>query len=197
MSLNYETTISYTPCPEGSYPAICIQVVELGMQPGYQGGPDKAQVYLAFETVGTERDDGQPHVLGKRYTVTLFEKGNLYAVIHALLGRVPPAREFNPEALLGKACLAQVVHRERADGSVNAVVSSVVPMPKGMGVPTPENDLLFYDWTRPNKKVKATLPEWLQKTIDQGTDQPKQKIVKNAVAAGQDFDVDIEFDYSD
>ena len=63
MALSYQSTSNYTPCPDNTYPAVCVQAIELGVQPGYQGGPDKAQLYLAFEMIGTERDDGQGRVL--------------------------------------------------------------------------------------------------------------------------------------
>ena len=185
MPLNYDTTSPRTPCPSGTYPATCVQVVELGMQPGYKDGPAKSQVFLAFELDGPVRDDGALFTVGKRFTVSLFVKASLYEVVDSLLGKVPTAKEFNPAHLLGKACLVKVIHKQRADGSLSALVDSVVGLPASMEAPMISQNLLFYDWTSPDRKVYAQLPEWLRSVIDAGGDQPKTPAKK---AAGSDVD---------
>lgn len=193
MPLNYSTSVNYKPCPANTYPAACVWAIELGLQPGYQGGPDKAQLYLAFEIVGTERDDGRPFLLGKRFTVTLFDKGNLYPVVDTLLGKVPTASEFNPRNLLGKTCLAEVKHRTRADGSNTAVIESVVTLPHGMDTPEPVSDFLFYDWADKDRAVYDRLPSWLQKVIDQGKDQPKPHLNVVKSEGDEPFNDDVPF----
>jgi hypothetical protein len=143
------------------------------MQPGYQNGPPKAQVYIAFEISGPTRDDGQPFVLGKRYTASLFEKAALFEVVDSLLGKVPAVKEFNPGDLLGKCGLVKVSQKTRTDGSVSAQVDSVIGLPLGMPKPEASQSLLFYSWNEPDRDVYDQLPEWLRNVIDAGEELPK------------------------
>ena len=184
-----QETVNYEPCPAGTHSAVCVQVIELGMQPGYQGSADKFQIYLAFELPDTIRDDGNPFVLGRRYTHTLNEKGAIYEVIDSLMGKVP--KPFNPADLLGRHGLVKVGHKKRDDGRVTAVVESVVNPPASMPKPTASSDLLFYDWQDPDRKVYDQLPEWLRKVVDQGKDPPQS--AKKVAGSDVDPNDDIPF----
>lgn len=168
----YSSRTPHKPCPAGTYPATCVQVIELGFQPGFQNGPPKAQAYIAFEVSGPVRDDGQLFTLGKRYTASLFEKAALYEVVDSLLGDVPELEDFNPSDLLGKSGLVKVSHKTRTEGSVSAAVDSVIGLPGGMDAPEAKQALLFYEWDNPDLAVYDKLPEWLQKVIDQGKSKP-------------------------
>lgn len=152
---------SFTPCPPGSYLARCVRLVDLGtQQTDYQGETKTAhKVLLAFEVLDNDarRDDGEPFVLSKRYTLSLHEKAALRKELASWRGR-----DFTPEELkgfdlrniLGKDCFISVVESVKGDRTYSNIASIMKP-PKGMQAPegTCNEPLLCWD-------MSATAPDW-------------------------------------
>ena len=45
--------------PVGVQPAICVNYFDVGLQPGYQGGPPSKKVVILWELTGQRRQDGK------------------------------------------------------------------------------------------------------------------------------------------
>lgn len=176
---------TFTPCPPGSYLARCVRLVDLGtQQTEYQGESKSAhKVLLAFEVLDTEtrRDDGEPFVLSKRYTLSLHEKAALRKELASWRGR-----DFTPEELkgfdlrniLGKECFISVVESTKGDRTYSNIASIMKP-PKGMRPPegTCNEPLVYWD-------MSADAPDWAglnmlhPKLIEQVEASPEFKRLK-------------------
>ncbi|HMN91661.1 MAG TPA: hypothetical protein PKC60_00380 [Hydrogenophaga sp.] len=174
---------TFTPCPAGSYLARCVRLVDLGtQQTEYQGESKSAhKVLLAFEILDadTRRDDGEPFLLSKRYTLSLHEKAALRKELASWRGR-----DFTPEELkgfdlrnvLGKECFISVVESTKGDRTYSNIASIMKP-PKGMQAPAGAEPLVYWD-------MSADAPDWAglnmlhPKLIEQVEASPEFKRLK-------------------
>ncbi len=152
---------AYTPCPAGSYIARCVRLLDLGtVQTEYQGEAKTAhKCLLAFEVLDPEvrRDDGQPFVLSKRYTLSLHEKAALRKELASWRGR-----DFTPEELrgfdlrniLGQPCFVSVVETTKGDRTYSNI-AGIMKAPKGMPVPESVEPLLYWSMSDPAPNWEA------------------------------------------
>lgn len=160
--------------PEGTHIAICNMVVDLGDQDSPMYGV-KHQIYLRFE-VPSERInyqvDGKDHegpgVIGQSYNFTLAEKATLRKHLEGWRGKSFADNELMDSAgnpiydvskVVGKACQISVGKTETG----NAKIAAIIALPKGMAVPTAENELIVYD--DDNKDNLRRLPDWMQEKL--------------------------------
>ena len=154
---------AFTPCPAGSYLARCVQLIDLGTQASTFEGQEKRarKVLVAWEVLDDEcrRDDGQPFVLSKRFTLSLHEKAALRKTLASWRGRdFTPVelKGFDLATVLGKEAFLSVIHTEK-DGKTFANIAAVMKPPKGMvGTPATE-PLVHFDLTAPDWTVFAQL----------------------------------------
>jgi hypothetical protein len=185
-------TTSIEPPPEGTHKAVLVQFVELGMQPGYQGGADEDKVYLTFELPNTKKANGEPFLVGRYYSIKWGPKANWTKVQKALLGRTPAVGEVvTPDDLIGKGCQLVVVHEPRDDGGMVGKIESLIPLSQGDTVPSTENNCIFFDFEKKPQVVYDALPEFLQKSIDAGKPYPVMAAANDTAVS--DFDDDIAF----
>jgi len=78
MSTIISEVTNYTPAPAGLHPAVCIAVVDLGLQQTPFGV--KPQILLQFELADASMDDGRPFTLSRKFTAGLNKRGNLPAI---------------------------------------------------------------------------------------------------------------------
>lgn len=179
--------MTHKPPPEGTHKAVLVQFIELGMQPGYNGGNDEDTVYLTFELPNTFRDDGNPFLVGRHYTIKYGAKANWTKVLKALLGRTPEIDEvIGPDDLIGEGCQLSIVHEKRDDGSVVGKIESLMALSHGDVAPKYDSNLLFYDFMKPQKAVLDQLPDFLKDAINKGNPYPEPELETTA-----DFDDDI------
>jgi hypothetical protein len=169
----------FTPAPEGTHVARCIQLIDIGTHHGeYQGAPTKRnQVIVRWElpneTVDTEKGP-QPMLVSKFYTNSLGEKANLRKDLEAWRGRqftVEELMKFDLESILDKPCLVTIAHNEKK----KAVVKTVSGLVKGMTCPPAHNQTSTFwidDWD--DSKFEA-LPEGFKKLI-QESDEYKESL---------------------
>ena len=70
-------TKTFTPAPEGTHQAVCVDILDKGMLPNkFREGALQRKIDIAWEITET-RDDGKRFVVYKRYTLSLNEKANL------------------------------------------------------------------------------------------------------------------------
>lgn len=127
---------TFTPAPEGTHQAICVDVIDKGMHPNkFKPGHMQHKVDLVWQLTEL-RDDGKRYQVYKRYTLSLNEKASLRHDLESWLGRGfgrDDEMGFDVETMIGANCLVNVQHKKSADGvKTYANVVSVMPLIKGM-----------------------------------------------------------------
>lgn len=160
-------------CPAGSHIAVCDMVVDIGMQPGFEGRPTH-KIYIRFqipgERVEVERD-GQavdaPMVIGSFYTASMNEKANLRKHLEGWRGKAftnAEAADFDVSTILGKPLMITVVHKQGADRTF-ANITGMSRLPKGIPTPALEGESLYYD-DECGRDAYMKLPNWLKDKIE-------------------------------
>jgi hypothetical protein len=124
--------IEYTPAPEGLHPAVCCDVVDLGLQPTPWGEKEKVEIRWQIEEVNPDNDN-KPFDVRKRFTLSLHEKANLRSTLETWRGQKFSDEElegFDLEKLVGVNCQVQIIHNIKDDNTY-ANVQAVVPAAKG------------------------------------------------------------------
>ena len=132
---------TYSAPPEGLWPAICVDEVDLGLQPT-QWGP-KYKVELRFQLDVTDDDgkslvdpkNGHPYIVRQRFTASLGEKSKLRPILESWRSKKFTKAEleaFDIGVLVGVCAQVQVVHNVADDGEVYGNISAIVPYPKGV-----------------------------------------------------------------
>ena len=131
-------------CPPGVHVARCCKVIDCGTRVDPTFGKRRRQAWIFWELPNTQRGEGKtgeavdPHIVGKRYTLSHNEKANLRADLESWYGQhfddkaLEDAGGFDLEKLLGRTALINVVHSQ--DGKY-ANVASVMPLPPNMSCP--------------------------------------------------------------
>ncbi len=172
LTVSEGTTTAYSPCPAGTWPARCVQLIDLGSQQSTFEGQTKTarKVLVGFEVCDPDarRDDGAPFVASKRFTMSLHEKSALRAFLQAWRGRPftpEELRGFDLRVLLGQPALLGIVHVGK-DGRTFANISSCMRLPKGMPAPAGELDLLHFDLSAPDWQAFELLPQRVRQQIE-------------------------------
>jgi hypothetical protein len=147
---------TYTPAPEGTHQAVCVDILDKGMLPNkFKEGQLQHKIDIAWE-INDTRDDGKRHVVYKRYTLSLNDKANLRHDLQSWRGKPFTFEElagFDVEKLKGANCLLNVQHNPSADGTrTYANVMSIAPLIKGMAKMAPK------DYVRPVAEAPADGP---------------------------------------
>jgi hypothetical protein len=120
----------FEPAPEGLHSAVCVDVVDLGIQQTPWG--DRHKVLLVWE-IAMLMDDRRPFIVRKRYTASLHEKSNLNKDLKAWRGQPFTAEElagFDIEKILKAPCQVLIQHTDK-DGSVYANVTAIMKAAPG------------------------------------------------------------------
>jgi len=135
-------TKHYTPAPEGTHQAVCVDVIDIGMKPNpFKENAQQHKIDVAWQ-INEVRDDGKRHIVYKRYTLSLNEKATLRHDLESWRGRPFTEQEltgFDVEVLIGVNCLVNIQHKPSTKdvGKVFANVVSVIKPPKGMPTMAP------------------------------------------------------------
>lgn len=163
----------FTPPPEGTHPARCYRVVDLGTQETNFQGQVKHQrkVIVSWELPTEPMEDGKPFTVHQRYTFSSHEKSNFRKHLESWRGKRFTDADFGDDGfdianLLGVPCLLTVVHNTSGERTY-ANVDSVVKLPKDYEVPKAVNDtmLMSLEPGEFDATTFALLPEGLQETI--------------------------------
>jgi hypothetical protein len=155
-----DTSKTFKPAPTGLFHAVCVDEVDLGMQPT-QWGP-KLKVRLLWQIDERDEETGKRFIVGKKYTQSLADKSNLRHDLESWRGRPMNPEElhcFELSNVIGANCQIQIVHNIAKDGSgkVFANVAAIVPAPKGVEKIYPEDFVRWKD--RPeNQQQHDTAP---------------------------------------
>jgi len=116
--------------PAGNHPAICIQVIDLGMQESQFGV--KRQCRISWELVDQYMKDGQPFMVSKYYTVSSHQKSNLRIDCESWRGKsftLSEEAQFDVFAMAGKNCMVNCVLGKTLKGEDKIEVSGITPIP--------------------------------------------------------------------
>lgn len=138
------------PSPAGTWPAICMDVVDLGMrEKTYPGQAMKLvhEVRIVWQLdVGDEHDlpeSGEPFFVSAWYTLSLHEKAKLRHDLETWRGKAFSPDElkgFDLEKLIHVPAVVTVIHKQRQDGGISDRVNAVTKPLKGMKAPVPWPD---------------------------------------------------------
>lgn len=119
---------NFTPCPEGLHQAVCVDVVDLGIQKSAYG--EKHKVEVRWQTEMENEEAQRRFQLRKWYTLSLHEKASLRKDLECWRGRKFTEDElhgFDLEKLLGANCQLQVIHNITDDGKTYDNIQAIVP----------------------------------------------------------------------
>lgn len=157
--------------PEGTYPASCYMLVDLGLQKNEKYGNSSPKVLIGWELADEYVEiDGkkQPRVFSARYTASLASKAILRRDLAAWRGRDFTDDElvkFNLRNILGAPCLIQIIHKTGTNGKTYANLASVMKLPKNMPMPERTLEHIVYDIDESPLSALDKLPEWIANTI--------------------------------
>lgn len=143
--------------PEGKYLAVCNGIYMIGTQPGFNGADPKSQLLLNVELHKRSRPamGAKGHILESSNIITnsFNEKSNLLIYAEAFLNtkfaeadlqRIKKEGGFDPETLLGKCAWIDLGRKESGKDKWKSVSRLD---PEDDKAPTPETDLIYWDWT--------------------------------------------------
>lgn len=150
---------TYTAAPEGLWPAVCVDVVDLGVVAGAYGAKHKVRVVWQLDLI--DEAHGRRFDVARVYTLSLHERAALRKDLESWRGRKftePELDGFDLDKLIGVPAQVAVTHDLGDDGTIYANISTVVPPLKGVAKLVP---LDFVRWkdraaVRPNG---ASAPE--------------------------------------
>lgn len=159
----------------GNHVAICYSIVHIGTHmKSYLGSDEKPvnEVTITFELPNKRKEfDGveKPMVIGKTYTLTLDERGNLRKDLQSWLGRNLTDDEvadgFDLAQMLGKSCLLNIIHGMSKKNTAFAKISNVSPLVEGMPEPERFNPFIEYSVANHNPETFAKLPKFIQDNV--------------------------------
>lgn len=198
----------FIPVPAGTHVAVCTIVADIGYHPGFENGPPKRNLYIAWEipserVTWTDKEKVEregPSRIGAIYTYSLNEKANLRKMLSSWRGRDFNEKElagFDLFTIMGKGCLLSVVHRE-SNGNTFANVKGVMGLPKGTAVPKAEGKVIAYGNSSEYNDVFEDLPKWIQRKVLEQIDMTAQveqagKQKSDEKVEEPEFDDDIPF----
>ena len=157
----------------GPHLARLIQLIDLGMQPGFQGKMEH-KIMLTHELTDDILVDGpakgKPLIISHEFTLSVKPMANLRKKFLDVLfpekfadtkGEV----QIDLETLLGLGLQVNIIHKANAQhaGKKTAKIVSVAPLRKTDVVPEPVNPVLLIDIHNSPAEVVAKLPKWIQR----------------------------------
>lgn len=182
MSLNIKSKErpQIPPVAGGTYPAICVGVVDLGEQYNEYYKKYVSKILMIWEIPSqTVEVDGEqkPRWLSKDFTASLNAKSKLAEIITGWRGAPITEAEkkdgIDLSGFLGRSCLLQVIVEQKEDRQFNRI-SGVVGLPFGMPTVTTESELLLFDMEKWDDETLSKLPEWIQERVKKSTEYQKR-----------------------
>jgi hypothetical protein len=127
MVLQCKESGDFKPHPEGIHPAVCVDVMDLGLtESEYQGKKRMVnKVKLVFESEQMT-DDGKRCTVARNFTASLHKKSKLAEFLGKWRGRpVLPPEKVHLAKLLGESCTLVVSHQQNLNGKTYASIDAV------------------------------------------------------------------------
>jgi hypothetical protein len=148
-------TGSFECAPEGSHPAVCVGLIDLGThseefkdeKTGGKKTLSYRKVLFCWELTAEPMAGfkGRNFIVSKDYRVTFTEKAGLRKMIEAWAGKTfAEGQDFDLEKLLGKKFLISLTHHTSSKDKTYAKIAGVSAVPKGLPVPEPKTKQLLW-----------------------------------------------------
>ncbi len=127
MILQCKETGDFKPHPEGIHPAVCVDVMDLGLvETEFQGQKRMVnKVKLVFESE-QKTDDGRNCTVSKNFTASLHPKAKLAEFLGKWRGRpIVPGETIDLAKLLGACCTLVISHQQNMVGRTYASIDAV------------------------------------------------------------------------
>lgn len=171
---------SLPPIDGGTYPAVCVGIVDLGEQHNEKFKKYEDKVLFIWELPGVlieVEGEQKPRWQSKDFSATLNEKSNLTKFLVPWRGKNFTDEELNGDGfdlkqMLGEGCLLQVIVEEK-DGNQYNRITGCMGFPMGMPAPVTNSELIWFDMDEWDDAAMAKLPEWVQERIKKSTQYQK------------------------
>lgn len=185
LKIKKKAGASIPPMEAGTYPAVCVGIVDLGEQYNemFKKYNDKLLIIWEIPSQTVEIDgENKPRWLSKDFAASLHEKSTLHKMLVSWRGKAFTEQELTEDEngfmqfsvldMLGTGCFLQVIVEEKDSGSYNRI-TSVISLPAGMSTPITETQMIAFDLDAWNDEVFNSLPEWIQERIKKSTQYQK------------------------
>ena len=153
---------------EGEHPAVCVDIVDLGLQDTKYGPKHKVQfIFASDETLRGGEYDGQPALLFATFSNTSSSQGNLRPFVEAWSGGAMSDDEIEAlerDEMVGQPATVTVEHNEGAQGDVFANIAGIAPGTDDETLPEWMTEAIK-GYTRP-EKVEAKAQEGQRRARD-------------------------------
>jgi len=128
MVLQCKDSGDFKPHPEGIHPAVCVDVMDLGLvETEFQGQKKMVnKVKLVFESEQKTEDGKANCTVSKNFTASLHPKAKLAEFLGKWRGRpVVPGETIDLAKLLGACCTLVISHQQNVSGKTYASIDAV------------------------------------------------------------------------
>lgn len=128
MVLQCKDSGDFKPHPEGIHPAVCVDVMDLGLVESEFQGQRKMvnKVKLVFESEQKTEDGKANCTVSKNFTASLHPKAKLAEFLGKWRGRpVMPGETIDLAKLLGACCTLVISHQQNLSGKTYAAIDAV------------------------------------------------------------------------
>ncbi|MDR3458072.1 MAG: hypothetical protein P4N60_11540 [Verrucomicrobiae bacterium] len=194
LTLTCKDSGDFKPHPEGIHPAICVDVMDLGLvETDFQGQKKMVnKVKLMFESE-QKTDDGKPCTVSKNFTASLHPKAKLAEFLGKWRGRpVTPGESIDLQKLIGASCTLVVSHQKNLAGKTYASIDAVSKPTKKMTASGTYDAVAarqrYADWKAKQQAVPAP-----HTAASAATSPANAPVKSNAAPAAPDFDPEVGF----
>ena len=128
MVLQCKDSGDFKPHPEGIHPAVCVDVMDLGLvETEFQGQKKMVnKVKLVFESEQKTEDGKANCTVSKNFTASLHPKAKLAEFLGKWRGRpVLPGETIDLAKLIGACCTLVISHQQNMSGKTYAAIDAV------------------------------------------------------------------------
>lgn len=126
---------------EGPVQGVCVDLIDLGVVPGFEGRPEH-KIELVFQVDEFNEKGDQRLEVRRRFTLSMNAKSNLRKFIQSWRGKPltdEEAGEFELYDLIGQNAMLQIVHQPSDKGGTWANIDGIMRVGKGAEKMEPEN----------------------------------------------------------
>lgn len=160
-----ESVGDFEPISEGIHKGVCFASIDLGTQKVEFQGEIKYQrkIRLSFESHDQMRDDGQPMVISKDFTYSLFQNAALVKTLNPWV-KDELKDGFDTDDLVSRPCQFLVEHEQSHEGRIYAKLTKVMPVGSAQ-VKHLHNNPVKFSLDAFDQKTFDGLPDWLKEKI--------------------------------
>ncbi len=139
-------------CPPGNYPGNVVALIDVGHQheTSKDGEAFMARKLVVAFKLAKKDSKGKPFIVAERYTWSMKDNSNFYALAAGLTGKkFAQGEKFNPKALAGIPCMVQMASKDvvsKKDGKTKTYtnIAGVAQFPEGLPFPTVDSSPLCW-----------------------------------------------------